>query len=464
MSIGERTPFVSCLAVLVWQFCLATGAWGAQAVSQQPFKETFGLVLKFSQGQPARQITMLEDIGITWVRDTVMWADMEPSPGEYNEFPAEFKKRLTYYRTHRIKLIFMLAYGNGRAYPASKTNPLAPIDPKAFGRYAARVAEMLKDEDVHFVLEVWNEPHNFVIRPLAGGEWDGSPPSPWVTHYVSMVNEAFKSVKAVDPNIQVINCEDVWAAHYWFLENPMLPRNLDGIGIHPYSGKKSPSPEVAGVYPNKTDRTPFQLVDADRSFTSAVRRLRERATMKLGRTPHMYITEWGWRIGEESPNGPLTVEQISSYLPRAFIAAAYLDVKVLCWFSSFDAVDGPHGLIALSGEKRATYIAYQTMSKELGDMFLVDKITGKSDATQGIQAYLFKSPSGARKIALWSADHKTRALKIDKANNWIKAVDHLGRTVDAKSLSTHLEVDGNPVYISVNDSDDLGWATKLSNR
>ena len=37
---------------------------------------------------------------------------MEPTPGHYIDFPAEFKSRLDFYKSHGIGVVFMLAYDN----------------------------------------------------------------------------------------------------------------------------------------------------------------------------------------------------------------------------------------------------------------------------------------------------------------------------------------------------------------
>ena len=39
---------------------------------------------------------------------------------------------------------------------------------------------------------------------------------------------------------------------------------------------------------------PYQLVDQDQTFGSAGRRLREHAVLRMGRTPELWITEWGY--------------------------------------------------------------------------------------------------------------------------------------------------------------------------
>lgn len=443
-----------CLLALL---CLVHISSLAQA--QRPFRDTFGLGLKFSQGQPMGQLPMLQELGVRWVRDTVSWGVMEPKPGQYAEPPTAFKQRLAYYREHKIGVIFFLAYANNAAYPATKENPLAPIDPKALGRYAAHVAGLLKKAGVTFVIEVWNEPHNFQVSKMVGGQWNGKPPSPWVKHYVTMVKEVVAQVKAVDPAIKVIDCEDVWVAHYWFLEEG-LPTDLDGFGIHPYSGPNSPGPEVTSVYERTEWALPFQLTDRDRSLGSAVRRLREQGQKKLGKKPEIWITEWGWSVGEKSSDGPRSEHTIAAFLPRAFISAAAAGVEALCWFSAYDSVDGPIGLIASDGRRRPAYESYRTMFKEVGELSLSKQLAGQGQGTQGVQAYLFTGSGGVRKVVLWSADNRQRVFKLDGRWAVKKAVDMQGGEISIEGAKS-LPVGPEPIYLSIAGNDSPLWSDDL---
>jgi hypothetical protein len=84
---------------------------------------------------------------------------------------------------------------------------------------------MLSEWEVEFVFEVLNEPHNFVLRRMFGGEWHGQPPCPWLDHYMKMLHAAVREVKAFDPDIKVLSDEDCTIIHYRFLEAG-LPRIL----------------------------------------------------------------------------------------------------------------------------------------------------------------------------------------------------------------------------------------------
>ena len=418
---------------------------GESTGSQRKFREIIGLQVKFSQGQPLKDLPSLEELGVRWVRDHVGWVDIEPSPGQYRDFPPAFKERLAYYREHDIGVVFLLAYGNTRAYPPTAAEPYRSVDPGAFGRYAVAVARMLRAAGVRFVLEAWNEPHNSELPKLLGGAWNGKPPSPWVTHYVKMVSEAVRQVKAFDPTIELLTDDDMWVIHYWFLEAG-LPADIDGFAFHPYT---TGVPEKAAVDFYTDWVRPFTVVDKDGSFRSAVRRLREQVVAKLGKTPEMWITEWGWPVTGKGLKGEVPEDVLVGLLPRAFIMAEASGVRVMCWFSAQDTVDGPMGLTTNEVRHRKTYYAFKTMSQQLGDYTLVRQVAGATHPTSGVQAFLFRGPRDY-KLVIWNVNGTQEHLALSGALRDAVVVDVLGNPVSpqaGQSNPLRVAFRGAPLYV-----------------
>jgi hypothetical protein len=118
----------------------------------------------------------------------------------------------------------------------------------------------------------------------------------------------------------------------------------------------------------------------------------------------MWITEWGFGVGQEVKNGLLLSEDmVAAFVPRAFIAAASAGVKVLCWFSSQDSVDGPMGLRRNDGNRRKAFGAFRTMTEQIGDYTLVRQVLGQDHLTSGVQAYLFGIDDD-NKLVIWKID------------------------------------------------------------
>jgi hypothetical protein len=452
----SRKIFRNALLVLIACGGLAWGAdnpGGERAApgqaAQRKFGEIIGLQVKFAQGQPQRDLASLEELGVRWVRDYVgSWAELEPSPGQYREFPAAFKARLAYYKQHNIGVVLLLGLANRVAYPPTPEQPLRSVDPQAVARYAVQAARMMRESGVRFVLEIGNEPHN-TFRPFVGGSWNGKPPAPWLDHYVKIVTETVRQVKAFDPSIKLLDDDDMWIVHYWFLEAG-LPRELDGFAFHPYSGKSAVGPEVAAVDRMTDWLRPFTVVGPDRSFHSAVHLLREQGKAKLGKTPEMWITEWGWRIGEAIPQGTATEDIVAAFVPRAFIAAEAAGVQAMCWFSAQDSVDGAFGLTANDGRRRKSYYAFKTMSEQLGQYVLVRQVAGAKHPASGVQAFLFRGASDY-KLVVWNIDGGERQISLRGALRETRVVDLLGQAVaPAKDQAdgSSISFGAAPIYIS----------------
>jgi hypothetical protein len=437
-------------------------AWGQEkTLSQRPMREGFGLNVKFIQGQPEEQIDLLPRLGVNWVRDTVMWPTVEPRPGEYRPFPLPFQTRLKKYRDMGIGIVFMLAYTNSAAYPKTSHNPLAPIDPKAFGRYAAYVAAQLEKAGVRFALEVWNEPHNFHIREMVGGNWNGRPPSPWVDHYIEMVREVFEQARKVAPDVSVMTSEDVWSNHYWFARHPRLPDGFCDIGLHPYTNDSATGPEVAAPYPNTDWGKPFQMVDNGRAFESAVRRLRDYTQRHTGHRPNLWLTEWGWRINEKFSGGTVTESLASAFLPRAFIISEAIGSKALLWFSMYDAKDGAFGLLDMQGKPRATFKAFEAMNHLIGDYVLSTRLTPAERPTTGLQAYLLKKGQ-LQRIVVWSADNLDREFTLDSSWQVSDVHDVYGTLVKAQEPFKQIQIGAAPVYLQLKSTAPVRWSEKLA--
>jgi hypothetical protein len=406
------------------------------------FGDMVGLGMKFSQGQPLKELEMLLDLRVRWVRDAVHWYLVEPAAGRFDPFTPSQLRQFDFYRRHDIGFVALLTLGNPRAYPGTGA---APHDPQAFGRFAVQVARMLQAAGVRFVLEIGNEPHNSDLSKALGGPWNGKPPAPWLGHYVRMVHAAVAQVKALDPTIKLLSDDDMWVLHYRFLEAG-LPAALDGFAIHPYTPG---IPELTAVAHDTEWVRPFTVVDPSRSFGSAVRRLREQGRAKLSCAPEIWVTEWGWAVGGADVKHSVSDDTLVAYLPRAFVLAAAAGVEVLCWFSANDSVDGPMGLTRNDGTRRDSYVAFKTMTAQLGDHRLLRQAAGGPTPGTGLQAYLFEGPRG-RKLVAWCADAKPRQWRAPAG---AVVLDTLGRDVPAAGATRALALGAAPLYVSTDLSD-----------
>jgi hypothetical protein len=406
------------------------------------FGDSIGINVKFSQGEPASDLPLLKKLGVRWVRDSVDWTVMEPVAGHYERFPQAFAQRLAFYKANHISLVFGLWYDNTRAYPNTPQQPAHSVDADAYGRYAAEITRQLNQSGVRFVIELYNEPHNSM--KWLGGTWNGKPPSPWLDQYVRMVWSAVSQVKAVDPGVRLLANDDMWVIHYWYLEKG-LPPALDGLSVHPYVKLW---PEFSAVGQDLDPNRSFDLVDADRAFGSSVRRLRDRATAKLGHTPAIWATEWGWPLDTPVAEAPMSEDLLAGMIPRAFITSVDAGIEVLCWFSIQDSVDGPMGLIDNSGHQRKTFAAFATLAAELGAGTGWHHIAGAEHPTSGVQVYRFDTPAG-NKLVAWDIDGNSSATLTNATGCTLR--DALGQPKSIEPASTGsavIPLSRSAVYIS----------------
>jgi hypothetical protein len=415
--------------------------------SSAPFGQSLCLGVKFSQQQPHSDLPMLQDLGVRWVRDFVGWPELEPKPGKYAVFPAPFRERLKYYRAHKIGVVFLLAYDNAKAYPNDPEHPHRSVDPEAFARFAVHAARQLRAAGVSFKLELWNEPHNFVLRDMIGGNWQARPPSAWADHYVELARATVRAVHAFDPKVTVLTNEDSWVAHYWFLERG-LPSELGGFAVHPYS-QTSPFPERTPVGPKDEWTQPFSVVDDDRSFRSAVRRLREQAEQKLHKVPELWLTEFGWKVGEQTEAGPIDELKLAAFLPRSYVIAAAAGAHGMCWFSARDSVDGPVGLLDNNGRRRPSYATYRTMAYELGSLRLTQQLLGLQQPTRGVQAFSFADKRLQRTVA-WTIEGEAIVELTPAKGAQIAVRDMFGAAVELTPVAAGKQratIGYEPIYI-----------------
>ena len=416
-------------------FGILTFGGALSGAPTRTFRDLVGVNVKFSQGQPQRDLALLEELGVRWVRDTVPWPTLEPRAGEHVPFPADFAGRLDYYKKHDIGVVFGLWYDNAAAYPEN------PTDPAAYGRHAAEVAKRLKASGVRFVIELYNEPHN-TMKDL-GGTWNGTPPAAWLDRYAAMVAAAVRAVKAVDPEVRLLAGDDMWVIDYWLLDKG-LPRDLDALTIHPYV---KGWPERAAVEQDTGWAAPFTLVDADASFASGVRRLQERARDKLGKVPAVWVTEWGWPLGQDVLYRPMTEELLSGLLVRSHLAAWSAGVETLCWFSLQDSVDGPMGLTDNDGKRRRTFDAMRVMVATLGNATTLEHVLGGDRPAVGPQAYRATGPGLDVLIAFDIDGDSTATLEAGSA---VSISDVFGNPVALPTRRGRLTVPlgRSPLYLS----------------
>lgn len=421
-------------------FCFLLSATLAIA---SPLRDHLGLCVKFAQGEPAANIGNLVDLGLGVVRDSPSnnsWATMEPTAWSYlPSFPPEFQARLDYYKTNGIKLIYLQAYKN-----PSHSDPFNAL---AFAKCAIHVAKLLKAQGWttdKFVIELWNEPHNFDIGPTFGGPWHGADPCPWLNKYVQIANTAIDQMWAYDPTVRLIGGDDMWVLAYHMIDKGIDIR-LRGLVVHPYKcfNPIPGIPEREPVDANTDWCQPYQVVDSTGSYASGLANLKAKAFTKNQWGAEIHVTELGWT------SATFLQEEVAAFLVRSAIISEAGGVKSFCWFSSWDGPDGPMGLVDNGGNKRWQYHGYKTLVAQLGSYSLKQKVIGSS--TTGLQAYLFDGPLGSfeQRLCVWNIERAIQVRFSGVTNPQIAIFDMFGKQLipQTDQGSYILSASPSPIYV-----------------
>ncbi len=186
-----------------------------------PFGEGLGVNIHFTRAS-REEMDLLASEGFRWIRMDLGWAGVEREAGKYRFAAHDFLRDECAKRG--IRCLFILDYG----HPVH-TKDLAPADDAgraAYARFAGAAAAHFKGKGV--VLEIWNEPN---ISQF----WR---PRPDVQQYIAMAKAALASIRAADPEAQVI-APATSTIDFPFLEACLEAGILDGlaaVSVHPYRG------------------------------------------------------------------------------------------------------------------------------------------------------------------------------------------------------------------------------------
>ena len=205
---AARPPrlLIFALAVLLIMWAAALGLlWTGRHGNDFPAAETIdarfsarpGLNLTRADLAPDRLPAILDGLvagGITYVRFTLPWDEIEPVQGQYDweawDAVAAAFCAASLAPAGRV-LDRSPAWARG---PADADNPLAPPhERRDFGAFARAVAERYGDSFTYY--QVWDEPN---IAPHWGAK--GADP----VDYLGLLREAAVNIRAADPGAQIV--------------------------------------------------------------------------------------------------------------------------------------------------------------------------------------------------------------------------------------------------------------------
>ena len=278
----------------------------------------FGIVNHLYYTDRERVLTLDGIAGFDWVRQQIVWKDVEGPQGTYAW--GELDKIVDDVAAHKLKLLVNIVQAPG-FYTSDGKNGL-PQDPKALGDFVDALAKHYGTKISAY--EIWNE------QNLAS-ENGGHVTVEDAGHYVDILVECYNRIKAVNPNAVVlagapsssgvndpslaVSDENYYRAMYKYKDG-IIKSHFDAQGVHPGGSANPPDtmwPDKPSTAQGWTDDPTFYF-----RHVEDVRKFME----EEGVGDHqIWITEFGWATANNTPGyefgNQVSLDQQSEYITGA---------------------------------------------------------------------------------------------------------------------------------------------------
>jgi|GEM_PF-3715742 len=236
------------------------------------------------KGSNAITIPLAQKAGVQWIRDTVMWSNVEKSPGVYT-FAAKLDEEVNMAKQAGMQVLLVLCYGNDLYKADASSTPHTTAQYTAFANYAAAVAQHFAGKVDHY--EVWNE-------------WNGGMGNPeryGTSYYTELLKATYDAVLNVNPNAKII-AGSTSTVDVPFISGMLTNGGYDkttSVSVHPYT---DPSPAEVG------NPGWYTIPSAVKSVQSAF--------SGYASPKKIWMTEFGWSTSTVDEN------RQAAYSARAF--------------------------------------------------------------------------------------------------------------------------------------------------
>ena len=289
-----------------------------------PYLE-YGVIDHLYYTDRERVLTLTTIAGFDWVRQQVVWKDIEgPTPGNYAW--GELDNVVQDTAAHNLKLLISIVQSPSFY---NETNGL-PQDPKSLGDFVEAMARRYGNKIGAY--EIWNEQN--LARENGGHVTTAD-----AGHYVEILAECYRRIKAVTPEAYVlagppsstgfnredtaVPDEDYYRAMYSY-KNGMIKQFFDAQAVHP-GGAANPPDTLWPDNPSHIegcDPSPDHCWnDASTHYFRHVEDVR-RFMVEEGVGDHqIWITEYGWATKNNTPGygfgNFVSLEQQAEYITGA---------------------------------------------------------------------------------------------------------------------------------------------------
>lgn len=135
----------------------------------------------------------LHDNGLTWLRQPVTWADLEPAPGQFDWSKLDRVAEQIGNLPDKMKLILVLQTTPAWARPLNTPLNTPPTEVSDFGNFARALAERYGDRIDYY--QIWHEPN-------LSANWGNAFVDP--SRYTDLLREAALNIRTADPQAVIL--------------------------------------------------------------------------------------------------------------------------------------------------------------------------------------------------------------------------------------------------------------------
>lgn len=368
---------------------------------------------------------LVSKVGITWSRDSIYWAGMEPQRGDYNWSVMD-----TYTSnalaaglwTMPVNGDYGAAWSHRNDTLEDKWGKTTKINLDAWSAWWSELAKRYKERV---------------------GAWEIANETYWapVQFVVDTHRAAYRAIKAADPDVPVVaNVTIGYGGTVDYLKEYLAAGGAEGcdvISAHPYCGFQA-SPEQGGM-------------------REAGRRVNE-VIKPYFKNPRQWWTEYAWMgddefnpdiPGVETDWSPLIISEraMAQYVVRAYLAGMASGVERMLYFLDQDTATWqfPAGLLREEGIRPAL-CAINTLCRVLEFTDFVRDVNLAVD----VELRVFRGANRAA-AAVWSTAVPERrcVLRAALAAKDVVVLDFMGNTIKFPANARQIAVpfDGAPAYI-----------------
>ncbi|MCL4459811.1 MAG: glycoside hydrolase family 44 protein [Chloroflexi bacterium] len=376
----------------------------------------------------AAAVQLASEAQAKWTRIHLLWADVEPERGHYDWAETDdVLGRVTAYGFTPVVVIRNTPHWAG----PTLAGPIDDYD--GFKDFLSALVQRYKDAPYRVKYwQLYNEPD--ISEAFPGGVIGGWGLIP--DKYTEMLRLAYGTIKSVDPEAKVLIGGLLHDNSSWSFLDKVLDAGggqyFDILCFH--------------YYDEHNDDGRWGYKGLAGKAEDLQRRMESRGLHKP-----MMATEIGRRTWDDQDR---FAEQ-ANFVVRGYVQGMALGLQAIIWYSLVDPSFYYSGLVKADLTPKPAYIAYKTLTNELGSATYERPLTESETGSTSIEGYLFTTLNGKREIrVVWMKNkpgEPQEATMVVPAKQ-LKEISKLG---DVTQL--YAQEDGNirvtigrsPVYLEI---------------